>query len=93
MSTKDVREFLRKQLAELADSDATPEEMALKIERAKATSQVASTYIAAVKVEIDGIRLADEIGVLPNSIEPGQAIERDQRVEPRVLSHPFRRSA
>lgn len=69
MSMKDVRDFLMKQLAELADSDATPEQQAQVIERAKATSQVASTYISAVKTELDAIRLFDDTGKLPASIE------------------------
>lgn len=69
MSMKDVREYLLKQLAELADSDATPEEQAQVIERAKATSGVAQTYIQAVKVEIEAIKLLDETGRLPVAVE------------------------
>lgn len=69
MSMKDVREYLLKQMAELADSDATPEEQAQVIERAKATSGVAQTYIQAVKVEIEAIKLLDETGRLPVAVE------------------------
>lgn len=69
MSMKDVRDFLMKQMAELADSDATPEQQAAVIERAKASSQVATTYISAVKTELDAIRLFDDTGKLPSAIE------------------------
>lgn len=69
MSMKDVREFLVKQMAELADSDRAGDELTAAIERAKATSQVATTYIAAVKTEIEAIRLLDETGRLPVAVE------------------------
>lgn len=69
MSMKDVRGFLMKQLAELADSDATPEEMATVIDRAKATASVAGTYCESVKLEMEAIRLLDETGRLPEGIE------------------------
>lgn len=78
MSMKDVRDYLLKQMAELANSDATHDEQVAIIERAKASSQVASTYISAVKAEIDAIRLFDETGRLPLSVDapplqnPGQ---------------------
>ena len=41
---------------------------AATIERAKAMSGVATAYINAVKVELDAIRLADDVGLLPGSI-------------------------
>lgn len=69
MSMKDVRDFLIKQMAELAGSDGSPEEQAQVIERAKASSTVAQTYIQAVKVEIEAIRLLDETGRLPVAVE------------------------
>lgn len=69
MSMKDVRDFLLKQMAELAGSDGTAEEQAQAIERAKATSTVAQTYIQAVKTEIEAIKLYDETGRLPLAIE------------------------
>lgn len=65
----DVRDYLCKALAELADSDDDKDVMALKIERAKATSLVADKYIGAVKVEIDAIRLMDDTGKLPSSVD------------------------
>lgn len=80
MSMKDVRDFLLKQMAELADSDATPEQQAQVIERAKATSQVATTYIQAVKTEIDAIKLYDETGRLPLSVEAPAMEKRDGKV-------------
>lgn len=83
MSMKDVRDYLLKQLAELADSDATQDEQALVIERAKATSQVASTYISAVKVEIDAIRLFDDTGKLPASVPEPLASARVVKLEHR----------
>lgn len=75
MSTmNDVRDFLMKQLKELADSDATPEEMALKIERAKASSMVAGTFIASVKCEIDAIETAHETGKLAGAVAQPQPL-------------------
>lgn len=61
----DVRDHLVAMLESLAD----PEVGADVIERAKTTSLVAGTYIAAVKVEMDACRLAAEIGMVPAAIE------------------------
>lgn len=61
----DVRDHLVVMLEQLGD----PEVKAEVIERAKATALVASTYITAVKTEIDAIRLADEVGKLPSVID------------------------
>lgn len=52
-------------LEELGD----PKADASVIERAKATSLVAGTYISAVKVEIDAARLADDIGCMLLAVE------------------------
>lgn len=82
MSMKDVRDYLLKQMAELADSDATAEEQAARIERAKATSQVATTYIAAVRTELDAIRVMDDTGRLPSSVDAPARIGNDGRVLP-----------
>jgi len=90
MSMKDVRDYLLKQMAELADSDATPEQQAQVIERAKASAHVAGTYINAVKVEIDAIRLLDETGRLPASVE---AAPIQQQTTGRVLPFDGKRSA
>ncbi|WP_269791671.1 hypothetical protein [Stenotrophomonas sp. Iso1] len=58
----DVRDHLVLMLENLGDDSASPEKMAQTIERAKATSLVATTYIAAVKVELDAIELHHEVG-------------------------------
>lgn len=67
-TTQDVRDYLCKALVELGNCDATPEEMALTIERAKATSNIAAQYTNLVKAEIDAIRLMDDTGRLPASV-------------------------
>lgn len=63
----DVRDHLVAMLEQLGDQEVKPE----VIERAKAASLVANSYIAAVKTEIDALRLADDIGRLPNVIDHG----------------------
>lgn len=60
----DVRDHLVAMLEQLGDPDVKPE----VIERAKATALVAGTYISAVKTEIDALRLADDIGKLPEAV-------------------------
>lgn len=80
MSMKDMRDFLIKQMTELADSDRQGAELAATIERAKASSLVASTYISAVKTEIDAIRVLDETGRLPVAVEAPPVQHRDGRV-------------
>lgn len=61
---EDVRNHLVAQMEALNADEVNAE----AIERAKAMSGVATAYINAVKVEIDAIRLADEVGMLPGSI-------------------------
>ena len=61
----DVRDHLVAMLEQLGDPDVKPE----VIERAKATSLVAGQYIAAVKTELDAIKLFDETGRLASAIE------------------------
>lgn len=90
MSVKDVREFLLKQLAELADSDLTAEQAKVVIEKAKTTSMVAGTYVNAVRVELDAVKLFDETGMLPGAIETPTAIDRPK---PQVLSFDPRKRA
>lgn len=60
----DVRNHLCLMLEKLGDDGCTEAD----IERAKATAQVATVYIGAVKTEIDALRLADEIGRLPVAV-------------------------
>lgn len=69
MSVKDVRDYLLKQMAELADSDMDADKVKLAVERAKANSQAASTYISAVKVELDAVKLYDDTGLLPGGVD------------------------
>lgn len=57
----DVRNHLVAMLEELGDPACTPE----VIERAKATAAIATVFTGTVKVELDALRLADEIGILP----------------------------
>lgn len=64
----DVRNHLVAMLEALGDESADPEKMAATIERAKATSMVAGTYISAVKVELDAIRLMDDTGRMASSV-------------------------
>lgn len=80
----DVRDYLRKAMAELADSDDAPEKMALKIERAKATSLVADKYIGSVKVELDAIRVLDDTGKLPGSVSHPVDIRAIETPRPRL---------
>jgi hypothetical protein len=68
----DVRNHLVAMLEALGDDSVG----ANTIERAKATALVAGTYINAVKTEIDAIRLADEIGKMPVSVEPANIIDQ-----------------
>lgn len=78
----DVRNHLVVMLEQLADPDVKPE----VLERAKATALVAGTYISAVKVELDAIRLFDDTGKLASVIEAPAVEQRDGRVlsfEPR----------
>lgn len=83
----DVRDHLVAMLEALGDD----EKGADAIERAKATALVADKYIAAVRCELDALKLADDIGRLPVSVDAGEAIHRET---PRVLSHdPFKRAA
>jgi len=86
MSVKDVRDYLLKQMAELADSDMDADKVKLAVERAKATSQAAATYISAVKVELDAVKVFDDTGLLPGGMESPVA-------EPKVLSFKRRGAA
>lgn len=70
----DVRDHLVAMLERLGDDNLSAEEMNQVIERAKTTTMVATTYIGAVKVELDAIRLMDETGKLASAVgQPQQA--------------------
>ena len=64
----DVRNHLVTVMEALNEEGADAQTMARTIEKAKAMSSVATSYINAVKVELDAIRLADEVGLLPSSV-------------------------
>ena len=65
---EDVRNHLVACMEALNAEDLTPEDAQGQIEKAKAMSNLANSFIGAVKVEIDAVRLADEVGMLPASI-------------------------
>jgi len=67
---EDVRNHLVAMLEALGDSDCKPEDIA----RAKATSDVAQTFINAVKVEVDA-RNALGVRDLPSAIADVPAID------------------
>lgn len=75
-TTQDVRDYLCKAMAELADCTASAEEMSVTIERAKATSNVAAQYTNLVRAEIDAIRLMDDTGRLPSSVNAPTNVPR-----------------
>lgn len=83
---EDVKDYLVKQLAELSDSDLDGDELARKVERAKTTSLLAATYINAVRTEIDALRLADDIGMLPTAVAPGQQVRQVTGQKPRLIA-------
>ncbi|MEN4951871.1 hypothetical protein [Stenotrophomonas sp. TWI819] len=64
----DVRDHLVAMLERLGDDNLSAEDMGLVIERAKTSTMVATTYIGAVKVELDAIRLMDETGKLATAV-------------------------
>lgn len=75
----DVRDHLVAMLERLDDDTLDTEQMKHVIERAKTSSIVATTYIGAVKVELDAIRLMDETGKLAAAITaPQQAPQLPQ---------------
>jgi len=80
----DVRDHLVVMLEQLGD----PEVKSEVIERAKATALVAGQYISAVRVEMDALRLADQIGCVPTAIEAPAAQERHD--EPSIANRPPR---
>jgi hypothetical protein len=83
----DVRNHLVAMMESLNDEQATPEQQAVNIERAKAMSSLAQQYVGAVRVELDAVRLFDETRMLPSSVEA------PAREEARVLSFDPRRAA
>ncbi len=72
----DVRNHLVAMLEALGDEGAAPEDMERTIKRAQAVSNVAAQYTAAVRVELDAIRLMDDTNLLPDSIDAPQQVEQ-----------------
>ena len=70
----DVRDHLVAMLERLGDDSLSAEDMSLVIERAKTLTMVATTYIGAVKVELDAIRLMDDTGKLANAVSAPQQV-------------------
>ncbi|MGV8956016.1 MAG: hypothetical protein ACOH2M_33295 [Cypionkella sp.] len=81
----DVRDHLVAMMEELGDKSADGQ----VIERAKATANVAGMYIAAVKTELDAIKLYDDTGRIASVIEAPPMDRQDGN----VLSIGGRRSA
>jgi hypothetical protein len=81
----DVRNHLVQVMEALNEENLAPEDLERTIERAKAMSSLATSYVNAVKVELDAIRLADEVGMLPGSINAPTEVKRQ------ALSHGPRR--
>lgn len=82
----DVRNHLVSMLEELGDKEVSD----AVIRRAGMTAQVAHAYIAAVKTEVDAIRVAVEVGYLPSSIDapstlPGSKIDEPETPQPRLV--------
>jgi hypothetical protein len=65
---EDVRNLVVAMMEALDDDTLTADDMAQRIERAKATSMLAGQFVGLVKVEIDAIRLLDDTGRLPASV-------------------------
>jgi len=64
----DVRDHLVAMLERLGDDNLSAEDMGLVIQRAKTSTMVATTYIGAVKIELDAIRLTNETGKLATAV-------------------------
>ena len=71
---EDVRNHLVACMEALNQEEQTEEQSKFAIERAKAMSGLATSFTNAVKVELDAVRLADEVGMLPASIAKPEAV-------------------
>jgi hypothetical protein len=72
---EDVRNHLVACMEALNQDDLTPEQSGAVIEKAKAMSSLATSFTNAVKVELDAVRLADEVGMLPASFGQPQVLD------------------
>ena len=61
----DIRGHLADIMASLCDRSATPEQVAQRIELAKASSTVAQAYTGLIKAEIEGVRTLHDTGMAP----------------------------
>jgi hypothetical protein len=80
---EDVRNHLVAAMEALNGEDNDPAAVKQAVDRAKAMSNVANSYIESVKIEIDAIRLADEVGMLPVSVAAPVQTDRNRG----TLSH------
>lgn len=60
----ELRGFLMKSIRELADSDASGEELDNTVKRCKAQGEMVRTYVQTVKTEIEAISLAFDAGII-----------------------------
>lgn len=74
----EVRELLLKSMKELSDPENSPEETSQTISRAKATSDLAQTFINSVRAEVEARVKLDEKKV-PQALEEGRLIEGSRR--------------
>lgn len=74
----DVRNHLVAAMEALNSEDSDPVSVKQAVDRAKAMSNVANSYIESVKVEIEAIRLADDVGLLPVSVAAPVAQDRNR---------------
>lgn len=71
---EDVRNHLVSCMELLNQEDLTEDQAKSAIEKAKAMSSLATSFTNAVKVELDAVRLADEVGMLPASIAKPEVV-------------------
>ncbi len=73
---QDVRDHLVLAMERLNEEGADPTAVKAAVDRAKAVSTVANSFIDSVKVEIDAIRVASDCGMLPVSVATPVLAER-----------------
>jgi len=60
----ELRGFLMKSIRELADSDASGEELDNTVKRCKAQGEMVRTYVQTVKAEIEAFSVAIDAGII-----------------------------
>lgn len=63
----ELRGFLMKSIRELADSDASGEELDNTVKRCKAQGEMVRTYVQTVKAEIEAFSVAVDAGIINQS--------------------------